>query len=66
MRKAQLASRLPGATILGGAGGGFSYEGARNDALAREDAALRREAGHSRGMPKAKPAQPQPPKPRRG
>lgn len=33
--------RAPGATILGGSAGGFSYEGARNDAWARQDAQLK-------------------------
>jgi hypothetical protein len=37
----QAPSRAPGGTILGGAAGGFSYEGARNDAWAREDASLK-------------------------
>ncbi len=45
----QQGIRPPGGTILGGAAGGFSYEGAWNDAQAREDAALKREAGHAAG-----------------
>ena len=34
----------PGTSILGGAACGLSYEGALRDALARDDAARRREA----------------------
>ncbi len=38
----------PGTSILGGAAGGLSYEGALRDAVAREQAARRSEAGHLR------------------
>ena len=41
----------PGGTVLGGSAAGFSYEGARHDALAREEAARRAEAGHARLLP---------------
>ncbi len=37
-----------GTSILGGAAGGLSYEGALRDAVAREAAAQRREAGRLR------------------
>ncbi len=56
----QLPGRAPGGTILGGAAGGFSYEGARNDAWAREDASLKQPAEPARKT--AKPA-PKPPSP---
>ena len=64
MQDRQQGQRPPGGTILGGASGGFSYEGARHDALAREDAALKREAGQTRDLParKAAPAKPKPAK----
>jgi hypothetical protein len=42
LKLAKLA-RMPGGTVLGGAACGFSYEGARHDALAREDAVWKRE-----------------------
>ena len=38
-----------GTSILGGAAGGLSYEGALRDAVAREDLARRREAGRATG-----------------
>ena len=62
MQNRQQGQRPPGGTILGGASGGFSYEGARHDALAREDAALKREAARTRDLParKAAPAKPKP------
>lgn len=47
--------RLPGGTILGGAAGGFSYEGARNDAWAREDASLKQAAEPARKIASAAP-----------
>jgi hypothetical protein len=37
-----------GTSILGGAAGGLSYEGALRDAVAREDIARRRELGRNR------------------
>ncbi len=40
-----------GTSILGGAACGLSYEGALRDALAREAAARRREAGLLRSIP---------------
>jgi hypothetical protein len=40
-----------GTSILGGAAGGLSYEGALRDAVAREAAARRREAGQHRRVP---------------
>ena len=40
-----------GNSILGGAAGGLSYEGALRDAVAREAAARRREAGQRRPVP---------------
>ncbi len=60
MQNRQQGQRPPGGTILGGASGGFSYEGARHDALAREDAALKREAGQARDLPERKAAPPKP------
>jgi hypothetical protein len=52
-----LPIRPPGGTILGGAAGGFSYEGARNDAWALEDASLKQAAEPARktGTPAPKP-----------
>ncbi len=47
-----------GGTVLGGAAGGFSYEGATRDAQAREEAVLKREAGQLRDLPKRKAATP--------
>jgi hypothetical protein len=43
----------PGASILGGAAGGLSYEGTLRDAMAREDRERRREIGRSRPVPPA-------------
>ncbi|SDB73634.1 hypothetical protein [Belnapia rosea] len=40
-----------GTSILGGAACGLSYEGALRDAMAREEAARRREAGRTRRVP---------------
>jgi hypothetical protein len=39
-----------GTSILGGAAGGLSYEGALRDAVAREDIARRREMGRNRRL----------------
>jgi hypothetical protein len=41
----------PGSSVLGGAAGGLSYEGALRDAMALEDRDRRRDAGRHRGMP---------------
>ncbi len=41
----------PGRTILGGAAGGLSYEGAWADALAREEREWRHGAGRQRPLP---------------
>ena len=38
----------PGTSILGGAACGLTYEGARQDAIARDDLARRREAARHR------------------
>jgi hypothetical protein len=44
--------RFPaGGSVLGGAAGGLSYEGALRDALAAEERDRRREAGHRRSLP---------------
>jgi hypothetical protein len=43
----------PGASVLGGAGSGLSYEGALRDAVALEERDRRREAGRSRVVPMA-------------
>jgi hypothetical protein len=46
------ATRIPpGASLLGGAACGLSYEGALRDAMARDDTTRRREAGRDRGTP---------------
>ena len=39
---------LPGGSILGGAAGGLSYEGALRDAVSGEEKARRRAAGQAR------------------
>lgn len=44
---------LPGASVLGGAACGLSYEGLLRDAVAQEERSRRREAGRSRAAPKA-------------
>jgi type IV secretory pathway TrbL component len=53
-----------GTSILGGAAGGLSYEGALRDAVAREDIARRREAGRNRRVAapqnQARPPMPEP------
>jgi hypothetical protein len=54
----QAPGRTPGGTILGGSAGGFSYEGARNDAWAKEDASLKQAPEPAR---KAATAAPKPP-----
>ncbi|TCZ63690.1 hypothetical protein [Roseicella aquatilis] len=41
---------VPGASVLGGAAGGLSYEGMMRDAVAAEERARRQEAGWSRGL----------------
>ena len=38
----------PGGSILGGAAGGLSYEGALRDAVARDEIQRRRDAGRTR------------------
>lgn len=40
---------LPGASVLGGASCGLSYEGLMRDAVAQEERSRRSEAGRSRG-----------------
>ncbi len=42
---------VPGASVLGGAAAGLTYEGCLHDAMAREERQRRREAGHSRAAP---------------
>lgn len=42
---------VPGASVLGGAAAGLSYEGAVRDAMAREERSRRRAEAASRRMP---------------
>lgn len=44
---------MPGASVLGGAAGGLSYEGMMRDALAQEERSRRQEARWNRGVPRA-------------
>ncbi|MDO9707784.1 hypothetical protein [Paracraurococcus lichenis] len=43
---------VPGASVLGGAACGLSYEGLLRDAMAEEERDRRREAGRSRALPR--------------
>ncbi|MBV1798005.1 hypothetical protein [Siccirubricoccus sp. G192] len=53
--------RFPaGSSVLGGAAGGLSYEGALRDALAVEERDRRREAGRRREAPQAQPRRREP------
>jgi hypothetical protein len=53
--------RFPaGGSVLGGAAGGLSYEGALRDALAVEERDRRREAGHRREAPQTQPRRREP------
>ena len=49
----------PGASVLGGAAGGLSYEGMMRDAMAAEERSRRQEVGHSLGMPKLQVQRPE-------
>ena len=51
MRRPERLPFAPGASVLGGAAGGLSYEGIMRDAVAAEDRARRKEAGHNPGLP---------------
>ncbi|MFC7474158.1 hypothetical protein ACFQS7_07335 [Dankookia sp. GCM10030260] len=53
----------PGASVLGGAAGGLSYEGMMRDAVAAEERSRRQEAGQSRAVPRVRvqPVQPEAP-----
>jgi hypothetical protein len=51
----------PGASILGGAAGGLSYEGMMRDAVAQEERSRRLEAGRSRGVPRVQVQAPRQP-----
>ncbi|MBK1661145.1 hypothetical protein CKO45_23310 [Paracraurococcus ruber] len=44
---------LPGASVLGGAACGLSYEGLLRDAMAQEERHRRREMGRSRETPRS-------------
>ena len=55
---------LPGGSILGGAAGGLSYEGALRDAVSGEEKARRRATGEARKVA-APQMQAQPPRPDR-
>jgi hypothetical protein len=63
----ELPGLVPGASILGGAAAGLTYDGALRDAVAREDIARRRERGRLRPVAPpqtqgaAKPDSAQPP-----
>jgi hypothetical protein len=50
-QKSQHPQPRPGRSILGGAAGGFSYEGAVHDALAREEAERLMEVAQTRRQP---------------
>lgn len=58
--------QLLGSTVLGGAASGFSYEGVRHDALAREEADRKRQSGHFHGAPSRTAAMTKPPANQRG
>jgi hypothetical protein len=51
---------VPGASVLGGASCGLSYEGLMRDAVAQEERSRRLEAGRSRMMPRAQVQSPRP------
>ena len=51
MRRPERLPFAPGASVLGGAAGGLSYEGMMRDAMAAEERGRRRETGHGRDLP---------------
>jgi hypothetical protein len=60
MRRPERLPFVPGASVLGGAAGGLSYEGLMRDAVAAEERARRQEAGHSLGLPRVQVQAPPP------
>lgn len=67
MRRSQPRPDLPGVSVLGGAGGGLSYEGALRDAVAREVAASLRDPWLAPDQgPRPAPASPRRPARRSG
>lgn len=60
MRRPERLPFPPGASVLGGAAGGLSYEGMMRDAMAAEERSRRREAGHSLGLPRVQVQAPRP------
>jgi hypothetical protein len=51
MHRGNVVRIPPGASVLGGAACGLSYEGVLRDAMARDETARRREAGCNRATP---------------
>jgi len=52
MRRPESPPFAPGASVLGGAAGGLSYEGLMRDAVAREERERRQEAGWGHAVPR--------------
>ncbi|WP_431270204.1 hypothetical protein [Dankookia sp. P2] len=59
MRRPERLPFVPGASVLGGAAGGLSYEGLMRDAMAAEERSRRHEAGHSLGLPRVQVQRPE-------
>jgi len=58
MRRLERLPFAPGASVLGGAAGGLSYEGMMRDAIAVEERSRRQEAGHSLALPRVQVQRP--------
>lgn len=63
MREGTRAGLVPGMSVLGGAAGGFTYEGALRDALAPDDRRRRLQAGEGRRPPPQQVQATRPPAP---
>jgi hypothetical protein len=59
MRRLERLPFAPGASVLGGAAGGLSYEGMMRDAMAAEERSRRQEMGHTPGLPRVQVQRPE-------
>ena len=59
MRRPERLPFAPGASVLGGAAGGLSYEGIMRDAMAVDERARRQEVGHDLGLPRVQVQRPE-------
>ncbi|TDH58125.1 hypothetical protein E2C06_34190 [Dankookia rubra] len=58
MRRLERLPFAPGASVLGGAAGGLSYEGMMRDAMAAEERSRRQEVGHGAALPRVQVQRP--------